>query len=124
VPKLKADLEDGAYPQSAITKRIEVRARERGFPEGKQIAGLVDAKGNWWTRRAGDNAKTPLTVPEVSTLAEKLEGDIGWPWLDAYHMRALARGLAELAKDAAVGPSRTSPKTAQTERPLRKGRKA
>jgi hypothetical protein len=108
VPKRKVERDSGAYPQSLIVERLEELARIRGFPEGKQIAGLVDARPSWWSERR--NLQRDLTLPDISALLAELKPDMqGWLFLDEHHRRALAVGLAELAKEAAAsGPREAS----------------
>jgi hypothetical protein len=127
VPRSKGEDRDvGPYPQRAIARRIQKLAAEKGHPEGKQIAYLLDAAPNWWTRRGGKNPDTTLKLSEISLLAEKLEAPPGWPFLDDHHMKALARGLAELAKEAAGGGDPQAPpakaSSDQTAQPRRRRR--
>ncbi len=120
MPKRKVERDAGAYPQSVIVRRIGELANLRGFPEGKQIAGLVNASASWWSERL--NLHRDLTLPDISALVAELKPDIqGWLFLDEHHRRALARGLAELAKEAAQNPTPASPKTARGGRRGAKG---
>jgi hypothetical protein len=119
MPETKAkDLDAGPYPQSVVVRRIEALAAKREKGEGKQIAGLLDAAPNWWTRRK--KGTTAITVPEVSVIAAKLGAPPGWPWLDEHHIQALAVGLAELARRSAEGSSPRLPASASPGRRLRR----
>lgn len=118
MPKRKAKRDVGAYPQSIIVKRIEDLAKERGCPEGKQIAWLVRASPSWWSERK--NLTRDLTLPDISALTDALKPDVqGWLFLDEHHRRALVRGLAELAKEA--GPKEASLRRPSPGRRIPKG---
>lgn len=121
MPKSKAEeREAGAFPQSVIVKRIEEEGAKAGFEEGKQLAGIFDAAPNWWTRRR--TLKTDLKLAEVSVLAERIWPDQPWfVFLDAYHRRALARGLAELSKETIQNSQHSPAKTARAGGRRRRG---